>query len=73
MKDSEHPCNIPPRDAFGETFLFPADSIPCRETIVPGTPSSSGDTIPNFSELSMVSPELALTRVLLLTKLSHLA
>ena len=21
MKDSEHPCNIPPRDAFGETFL----------------------------------------------------
>src|SRR5271165_2994559 len=36
MKDSEHPCNIPPRDAFGDTFLFPADSIPCREAIVPG-------------------------------------
>ena len=59
MKDGEHPCNIPPRDAFGETFLFPADSIPCRETIVPGTPyPSSEDTIPNFSELSMVSPVL---------------
>ena len=72
MKDSEHPCNIPPRDAFRETFLFPGDSIPCRETIVPET-HSSGDTMPNFSELRMVSPELALTRVLLLTKFSHLA
>jgi hypothetical protein len=30
--NSEQPSKIPRRNASGETFLYPADSIPCRRT-----------------------------------------